>query len=194
MMKRWIGSLLCVMTALPAFAQDDLPLPGTDPEEPGEIDPPLLIQSYTFNGTAATVTGPAAAAETPDVAKLEADLIRAQKRAAGADRLFKAGIIAKVDAEQRALKVVQLEAAVAQARVDAAKAKAETTGDATTEAAVVDAERAAERALKQRQDAELDAALRNLQRQQKLLALGSGRQADVTRAQAKVAELQQPKD
>ena len=194
-MKRWIGSLVCVTAALSAFAQDDLPLPESAAEEPGEIDPPLLIQSYTFNAAAEpTAVGPAAAAASPDVAKLEADLIRAQKRAAGADRLYKAGIIAKVDAEQRQLKVVQLEAAVAQARLDAAKAKAETTGDTTTEVAVADAEEAAQRAVKQRQEAELDAALRNLQRQQKLLALGSGRQADVARAQAKVAELQQPRD
>ena len=194
-MKRWIGSLLCVTAALSAFAQDELPLPESGAEEPGEVDPPLLIQSYTFNGTAnPTAVGPAAAAATPDVAKLEADLIRAQKRAAGADRLYKAGIIAKVDAEQRQLKVVQLEAAVAQARLDAAKAKAETTGDTATEVTVADAEEAAQRAVKQRQDAELEAALRNLQRQQKLFALGSGRKADVTRAEAKVAELQQPKE
>ena len=193
-MKRWIGSLVCVTAALSAFAQNDLPLPDSSvpvpessAEEPGEIDPPLLIQSYKPDG-------PVAAAATPDVAKLEADLIRAQRRAAGADRLFKAGIIAKVDAEQRALKVVQLEAAVAQARLDAAKAKAETAGEAATRNVVADAEQAAQRALKQRQDAELEAALRNLQRQQKLLALGSGRKADVTRAQAKVAELQQPKE
>ena len=193
-MKRWIGSLACVTAALSAFAQNDLPLPDSSvpvpessAEEPGEIDPPLLIQSYKPDG-------PVAAAATPDVAKLEADLIRAQRRAAGADRLFKAGIIAKVDAEQRALKVVQLEAAVAQARLDAAKAKAETAGVAATHNVVADAEQAAQRALKQRQDAELEAALRNLQRQQKLLALGSGRKADVTRAEAKVAELQQPKE
>jgi glycerol dehydrogenase-like iron-containing ADH family enzyme len=48
--------------------------------------------------------------------------------------------------------------------------------------------------VKQRQQAELEQALRNLQRQQKLLALGSGRKADVTRAEARVAELQQAKD
>jgi hypothetical protein len=193
-MKRWIGSLVCVTAALSAFAQDDLPLPEAGPEEPGEIDPPLLIQSYNFDGAAPAAVGPASTPVAPDVAKLEADLVRAQKRAAGADRLFKAGIIAKVDAEQRQLKVVQLEAAVAQARLDAAKSRAETTGDNATEAAVADAERAAERAVKQRQQAELEQALRNLQRQQKLLALGSGRKADVTRAEARVAELQQAKD
>ena len=195
-MKRWIGSLVCVTIALSAFAQDDspLPLPSDGPEEPGEIDPPLLIKSYTFIGATPAPVGPDTAAVPADVAKLEADLVRAQRRAAGADRLFKAGIIAKVDAEQRQLKVVQLEAAIAQARLDAAKAAAGTAPDRSGEGAVADAERAAREALEQRQKAELEAALRNLQRQQKLLALGSGRKADVTRAEAKVAELQQPKE
>jgi hypothetical protein len=194
-MKRWIGSLASMALAVSALAQSDLPLPlpSNDPEEPGEIDPPLLIQSRAFDGSMPDLTANPPAA-TPDIAKLEADLVRAQKRAAGADRLFRAGIIAKVDAEQRQLKVVQLEAALAQARLDAAKAKAETTGDAETEAQVASAERDAQRALQERQQAEMEAALRNLQRQQKLLALGSGRKADVSRAEAKVAELQAPKE
>ena len=37
--------------------------------------------------------------------------------------------------------------------------------------------------------AELDAAILNLQRQQKLLALGSARKSDVTRAEEKLAAL-----
>jgi hypothetical protein len=39
-----------------------------------------------------------------DIAKLDKELARAEKRAASAERLFKAGIIAKMEAEQRALK------------------------------------------------------------------------------------------
>ena len=193
-MKRWwIGALVCTATVLTALAAEDFPLPTRDAEEPGEIDPPMLITSRARDGSIPDLPGTLATAVTPDVAKLESDLIRAQKRAAGADRLFRAGIIAKVDAEQRALKVVQLEAALAQARLDAAKAKAETTGDAETDAHVASAEHAARRATAEREQAELEAALRNLQRQQKLLALGSGRKADVSRAEAKVAELQAPK-
>ena len=192
-MKRWIGALLCSIALLSAEANDDLPLPSHDGEEPGEIEPPLLIVSRARDGSIPDLPGVTREAPPADVAKLETDLIRAQKRAAGADRLYKAGIIAKVDAEQRVLKVVQLEAALAQARLDAAKAKAETTGDAATEAQVADAEQAAKLALEERQRAELDAAFQNLQRQQKLLALGSGRKADVSRAEAKLAELQQPK-
>ena len=191
-MKRWIGALFCTIALLTASANEDLPLPSRDGEEPGEIEPPLLIQSRARDGSIPDLPGPAGDAPSVDVAKLEADLIRAQKRAAGADRLYRAGIIAKVDAEQRALKVVQLGAAIAQARLDAAKARAESTGDTATAAMVADAEQAAKGALEERQRAELDSAFRNLQRQQKLLALGSGRKADVNRAEAKLAELQQP--
>lgn len=182
------------MTALSLLANDELPLPSHDGEEPGEIEPPLLVPARANDGSIPDLPGITREAPPADVAKLEADLIRAQKRAAGADRMFRAGIIAKVDAEQRILKVVQLEAALAQARLDAAKAKAQSTGDATTAAVVADAEEAARRAVEERQRAELEQAMRNLQRQQKLLALGSGRKADVNRAEARVAELQQPKE
>ena len=190
-MKRWIGALLCSIALLTAGANDDVPLPTHDGEEPGEIEPPLLIQSRARDGSIPDLPGTATESASVDVAKLEGDLLRAQKRAAGADRLYRAGIIAKVEAEQRALKVVQLEAAIAQARLDAAKATAESTGDAATEAIVASAEASAKRALEERQRAELESAFRNLQRQQKLLALGSGRKADVNRAEAKLAELQQ---
>ncbi|HEV3410786.1 MAG TPA: hypothetical protein VG095_10865, partial [Chthoniobacterales bacterium] len=52
------------------------------------------------------------------------------------------------------------------------------------------AEETAKRTAEERHRAELEAALRNLQRQQKLLALGSGRKADVSRAEKRLAELQ----
>jgi hypothetical protein len=134
-----------------------------------------------------------------DLAKLESDLARARKNAASGERLFKMGVIAKVDAEERALKVVRLEAKLAEARLATVKQQAEngteTEPAAAPEAkpeAVALAEAAAQRATEERQRAELDAALRNLQRQQKLLALGSGRKADVNRAEKKLAELQKP--
>ena len=193
-MKGWLGLIVSALTALAAVAQTDLPLPSHDGDEPGEIEPPLLITSRARDGSIPDLPGVTRGAPPADVAKLESDLLRAQKRAAGADRLFKAGIIAKVEAEHRALKVVQLEAALAQARLDAAKAKAESADDGVARARVADAEAAAKEAVEQRQQAELEAAMRNLQRQQKLLTLGSGRKADVTRAEARVAELQQPNE
>ena len=193
-MKGWLGLIVSALIVLSAGAQTELPLPSHDGEEPGEIDPPLLITSRARDGSIPDLPGITREASPADVAKLESDLLRAQKRAAGADRLYKAGISAKVDAEQRVLKVVQLEAALAQARVDAAKAKVESAEDGSTRTLLANAEAAAKQALEQRQQAELEAAMRNLQRQQKLLALGSGRKADVSRAEAKLAELQQPNE
>jgi hypothetical protein len=53
---------------------------------------------------------------------------------------------------------------------------------------------AAQSAEAKRDRAELDAALLNLSRQKKLLALGSGRKSEVSRAEEKVAALQQQKN
>ncbi|MBA3762764.1 MAG: hypothetical protein H0X04_05385, partial [Chthoniobacterales bacterium] len=114
------------------------------------------------------------------------------------ERLYRSGIIAKVDAEARTLKVVQLEAKLAEARLAEAKRKAGSGPNSanadlaieTTDLVVMQAAAIAQRAAEERKRAELEAALRNLQRQQKLLALGSGRKADVKRAEQKLAELQ----
>ncbi len=53
---------------------------------------------------------------------------------------------------------------------------------------------AAQAASANRDRAEIDAALLNLRRQRKLLALGSGRKSEVKDAAEKVAALQQPKE
>lgn len=163
-------------------------------EPPLEIEPPLLVPLRAPDGSIPDLPGTIAAAPGADIAKLEKDLARAQKRAAGADRLYKAGIIAKVDAERRALKVIQLEAEIAGARLAEAKANAETAGSPETEDAVAKAATEAKRAAEERHRAEIDAALRNLQRQRKLLALGSGRRADVNRAEQKLSELQRAEE
>jgi hypothetical protein len=59
---------------------------------------------------------------------------------------------------------------------------------------LVAATNAAQSAAARRDRAELDAALLNLSRQKKLLALGSGRKSEVSRAEEKVAALQQQKN
>ncbi len=170
-----------------SLAQEDASLPESG--EGLEVDPPLLIKSRGPDGSPILP----ASAQTPDLAKLENDLARAKKNAASGDRLFRAGIIAKVEAEERVLKVVRLQAALANAQLEEAKTKkdeeaTEDSGDLTN------AEEAARRAMEEKRHAELEAALRNLQRQQKLFALGSGRKADVNRAEKKLAELQQSED
>ncbi len=127
----------------------------------------------------------------------------AKKSAASGERLYKGGIIAKVEAENRALKVIRLEAELAEARLELAKqnvvaqqARLE-AGEITQpefEAAQLLAGAAmkeAESATAKKEKAELDAAMLNLQRQKKLLAMGSGRKSEVNRAQEKVSALQQ---
>ena len=188
-MRQWTGWLASAMVTLTVLAADDLPT--QDPNESMEIEPPLLIGNRAADG--AIILAPPAAGQQPvevDVARLESDLARARKSAASGDRLYKSGIIAKVEAEERALKVIRLEAKLADARLEEAKRQKEAETPNTD--AIAQAETAARRATEERQRAELEAALRNLQRQQKLLALGSGRRADVNRAEQKVAELQRP--
>ena len=135
--------------------------------------------------------------------QIAASLEKAKKSAASGERLYKSGIIAKVDAENRVLKVIRLEAELAAAKLELAKqntaleqARLEAGEIATSEvetaksielAAIKEAEAAAAR----KDKAELDAAVLNLYRQQKLLAMGSGRKAEVNRAQEKVLALQQ---
>lgn len=192
-MKRWIGALAGVAMCLaPLLAQEEeLPKPD-ESGLPLEIEPPLLIPLRAPDGSIPDLPGMKSEPQSADIAKLETDLARAKKRAASGDGLFRAGIIAKVDAEQRLLKAVQMEASLAAARLAEAKTKAETEDNGEARLLLADAEKTAQRAAEERERAEMEAALRNLQRQQKLLALGSGRKADVNRAEKKLAELQRP--
>lgn len=203
-MMRWFGTLAAAVSVATTLATDELPAP--DDDQPLDIDPPLLIQSRTTGGTLADAQATENSGAAVDVVRLEADLARAKKSAAAGDRLFKAGILAKVETEERALKVVRLEAKLAVGKVRDAQAKLEelksgSTGDETfarelqaAEALVAEATQKAEQAEEAKRIAEVEAAARNVDRQQKLLALGSGRKADVSRAQAKLAELQQAKN
>ncbi|MGI9089283.1 MAG: hypothetical protein ACR2HH_16335 [Chthoniobacterales bacterium] len=188
-MRRWAVFLAKAIFAASVFAADELP---ADSDQPLEIEPPLLIGNRAPNGSL-VVAKPSTNAEPAefDLAKLESDLARARRSAAAGERFYRGGIIAKVEAEERALKVVRLEAQVATAKLQETK---RATGESEKSEAVASAEAAAADATKERQRAELEAALRNLERQKKLLALGSGRKSDVNRAERKLAELQRPAD
>jgi hypothetical protein len=193
-MMRWSVLLANAMIALAVFAADELPT--QDPDEPLEIEPPLLIGNRAPDGSlVAAPQGADAAPADVDLVRLKSDLARAKKNAASGERLYKSGIIAKVEAEERALKVIRLVAKLAEARLQEAKRQAEAGNPSEGSAQdVAQAEAAVERAAEECRRAELEAALRNLQRQQKLLALGSGRKADVNRAEQKLAELQRPQN
>src|SRR5205807_9969776 len=189
-----------ITTAMATLAAD--PLAQNQSQEPDsfDIEPPVLKQNLTDQSL------PTTEAPDGDVARSEKQLDRAKKNASGAARLYKIGVLAKVEVEQRALKVARLESDFANAQLVRAKndlaaqesqlAAGEGTKDEleAAKAAVAQLTEAAQIAAQKRERAELDAAEANLRRQQKLLRLGSAQKSDVSRAEQKLAELKAPKN
>jgi hypothetical protein len=188
--------VMFLTSAMIALAADQ----SSNSDEPGEFDiePPILKQNLSDE---------LAEAGTPDgdVVRCEKKLERAKRNAAGAERLWKIGVLAKVEVEQRALKVIKCETELASARVAQAKgtvaqqearvASGETTKQEsevakTALAQLIDAE---QKAVVKRESAELESAEANLRRQQRLLKLGSAHKSDVSNAEEKLAELKAPK-
>lgn len=193
-----LGFVFVLTTCATLFAQQDLPT--HDDEESFDIEPPLLIK----DGKPLPPLPSETASPAPgDPTQIQTMLERARRSAAAGERLVKAGVLAKVQAEERALKVVRLENDLAQAQLDAAKQqqndvqqqfeRGEVSRAAVdvAAAAVADAEATAKTAGQKRDQAEIEAARINLQRQQKLLVLGSAHKSDVSRAEQKLAELLQ---
>ena len=161
-------------------------------EEPEsfDVEPPILKQNLSDEPL-----------PNSDMARLEKQLERAKQNAAGAERLYKIGVLAKMEVEQRLLKVVRCESDLANARVARAKeelAEKESqlaTGEITRDelesmkTALAQLTEAAQVATAKRERAELEAAEANLRRQQKLLKLGIAGKSDVDRAEEKLAEL-----
>ena len=199
-MVRRFAFLLVVSLAASLLAEEELP---QDPSEPLDIEPPLLIQEIPTRGPVQSTPGIDA---DPDPERIQIALEKAKKSATAGERLFRSGVIAKVDAENRLLKVVRLEAELANARLEVAKqnlATQELRSEAAeipqseleiAQTALVAATNEAAAAATRREKAELDAARLNLSRQKKLLALGSGRKSEVSRAEEKLATLQQPQN
>ena len=189
--------VMFLASAMIASATDQ----SSNSNEPGEFDiePPILKQNLSEElAEVATPDG--------DVARCEKKLERAKRNAAGAERLWKIGVLAKVEVEQRALKAVKCETELASARVAQAKgtvAEQETrvaSGETTKQelevaktalAQLIEAE---QKAVAKRESAELEFAEANLRRQQRLLKLGSAHKSDVTNAEEKLAELKGPKN
>src|ERR1051326_8229187 len=186
-----------LISAIIALAADQ----QSNSDEPGEFDiePPILKQNLS-DELAETGT------REGDVARCEKKLERAKQSAAGAERLWKIGVLAKVEVEQRAVKVIKCEAELASARVAQGKgAVAEqesrvASGEATKQelevakAALAQLIEAEQKAVAKRESAELEFAEANLRRQQRLLKLGSAHKSDVTNAEEKLAELKGPKN
>jgi hypothetical protein len=181
--------------AMAAWAADQSA--GNKSEEPDsfDVEPPILKQNLSDEPL-----------PNGDMARLEKQLERAKQNAAGAERLGKIGVLAKMEVEQRLLKVVRYESDLANARVARAKeelAEKESqlaTGEITKDeleavkTALAQLTEAAQVAAAKRERAELEAAEANLRRQQKLLKLGIGQKSDVTHAEEKLAELKGQKN
>jgi len=187
-------------TAIIAVAADPSAKNKSDEPEAFDIEPAILKQNLS--------DAPLPEAGTPDaeVARLEKQLERAKRNADGAERLYKIGVLARVEVEQRSLKVVRTESDLANARVTQAKEKvaeeesrvasgenakgeldaAKATLEQLTEAAQI--------AVAKRERAELEAAEVNVRCQQKLLKLGAAQESDVARAEEKLAELKAMKN
>jgi hypothetical protein len=169
---------------------------GNKSEEPDsfDVEPPILKQNLSDEPL-----------PNGDVARLEKQLERAKQNAKGAERLWKIGVLAKVEVEQRLLKLVRCESDLANARVARAKeelaakesqlAAGEITKDEleAVKMALAQLTEAAQVAAAKRERAELEAAEANVRRQQKLLKLGIAGKSDVTRAEEKLAELKAEK-
>src|SRR5207248_9253960 len=170
-MTRIFALLVTVMAiAMAALAADESP--GEQPDS-FDIEPPILKENLSEEPLLST------AAPDGDVGRLEKKLERAKRNAAGAERLWRIGVLAKVEVEQRALKVTKCEAELASARVTQAKeivtqqesrvASGETTKQELEVAntAIEQLIIAAQKAEAKRETAELEFAEANLRRQQR---------------------------
>jgi multidrug resistance efflux pump len=182
--------------AITAFAADQSENKSDEPEA-FDVEPPILKQNLSDE--------PSPDGDG-DLARLQKQLERAKRNAEGAERLWKIGVLAKMEVEQRQLKVVRCESDLANARVARAQeevaaresqlAAGEITKDEldAVKAMLAQLTEAAQVAVAKREHAELEAAEANLRRQQKLLKLGIGQKSDVTHAEEKLAELKAQKN
>jgi multidrug resistance efflux pump len=191
-----IFALLVTLLALAmaVWAADQSAENKSEEPESFDVEPPILKQNLSDEPL-----------PNGDMTRLEKQLQRAKQNAAGAERLYKTGVLAKMEVEQRLLKVIRCESDLANARVARAKeelAEKESqlaSGEITREelesmkTALAQLTEAAQIATAKRERAELEAAEANLQRQQKLLKLGIAGKSDVDRAQEKLAELKAQK-
>lgn len=193
-LTKWVVTFAAAVT-LPASSLRAQESPAAD--ESFEVEPPLLVPPGDLG------EGAHDAPETPpSPAKLAQQLEQAKRSASSAERLVRMGALAKVEAEQRALRVDRLEAALANAQM--AGANEEVTllqaRDAAGQASKADLEVAratlskasiaAQTADEKYHQAQLDAAALNLRRQKRLLAQGSARKSDVARAEEKLGAVQ----
>jgi hypothetical protein len=200
---RWIPAAL-LASAIVHGADD---LPKSVPGEKLDLQPKLMLNDLP-DVPLPSPTAPAAStdgeslgvsgASELDVKRLEGRVEQAKKTAALRERGFRAGVFAKVQAEQSELSVVRLTKDLENARRDVAKefadsqAKRCAAGEITREeadqaaAALAAAEAVAKEASERWDKAQVDAAQINLQRQRQLYAVGATTKNQLRRAEERV--------
>lgn len=190
-----LGVLMLISTV---HAADDLPKKGSD--DALETEPQLLINNVPEGRTALPDPESALPVDT-DLVRLSAQVERAKKNAALGERLFKAGVLAKLEAEKRSMQVPRLIKALETARLRIAKEEAERerskfqAGDSTkealekAEAALASATASAAEAEVGWQNSLVEAAQLDVARQRKLVAFGFGTVSAVRRAEQHLATL-----
>lgn len=185
---RLAATIISACLIASAIAADELPQ-RAEQDGPMDFEPGVLPNLNEVREPTGSVTA------------IEAALDRAKRSAASGERLFRAGIIAKVEAEKRVLKVVRLGADLAAARLDATKIelsakRAEFAAGKLSEEQLDAVQAAADAASESAEStraawrrAEIEAAEINVSRQRKLLAAGIGSKALLQRAVSQVAAL-----
>lgn len=201
-MKRWLAFLSTLLvTALVGYSQTELP--ENDDYQSFEVEPPILMPNLQVQPekSAATSTRP-----SRDPAEVEKQVERAKRTASEAVQLFKRGVLSKMEAELRALRVVRLQSDLENSRLERVKAefaiqqtryemgKIPKDVFAAAASALEAARQSADAAATARERAEIAAAETNLRRQQKLAAQGSAHSSDVARAEQKLADLKAAKN
>ena len=203
--SRWI--LAAFLASAIVRGVDDLP--KSVPGEKLDLQPKLMLNDLP-DVPLPTPTAPGAYAGEPtgggaasdlDVKRLESRVAEAKKTAALRERGFRAGVFAKVQAEQSELSVVRLTKDLENARRDVAKefadsqAKRFAAGEITREeadkaaAARAAAESVAKDAAERWDKAQFDAAQINLWRQRQLYAVGATTKNQVRRAEERVTAM-----
>jgi len=192
--RRFCIALALLATAL-VRAQDELPKHAAS--DSLDFEPKLMLEGPRAPHLIPAEPSPAIS-PGDRVKQLEADLLRAQQRAGDSQQLFKEGVLAKVEMEERVLRVVDIQKDLAAARliVAAAQCDAIKNSVASHQASPADLAAAAI-ALKTAREtaaatsvawdkARLDAATLDLQRKHKLYSEGVATRREVQLAEDRV--------
>ncbi|HEX4085339.1 MAG TPA: hypothetical protein VHY22_10545 [Chthoniobacteraceae bacterium] len=191
---------VCISTILMGAAAWGQDLPKPAPSGSAVDFPPRLMLDGT-GALPAIAEAPPAASPDDVVKQKQAALVEAEKRAVDGEQLVKEGILAKVEAEEREMRVVQARKALADAVLAAASARADAVkkafdahqaAQADMDAAnhAVDAARnAVAAAAADWARAQLDAATLDLKRKRKLYGEGVITRHELETAEDRVAFL-----